>query len=78
MMNGSNLLDGFVPQTDAEVVARILEAGGEIIGKTTCEYPPKRWQVPWFTFQSPRFVKFFLPFRYSVTGLFACLQAPAI
>jgi amidase len=38
MMNGSNLLDGFVPQTDAEVVARILEAGGEIIGKTTCEY----------------------------------------
>src|SRR5665213_830140 len=38
MMNGSNLLEGFVPQVDAEVVTRILNEGGEIVGKTTCEY----------------------------------------
>ena len=38
MINGSNLLDGFVPDTDAVVVTRILAAGGEIIGKTHCEY----------------------------------------
>jgi amidase len=38
MMNGSNLLDGFTPHVDAEVVTRILNEGGEIVGKTTCEY----------------------------------------
>ncbi|WP_420623973.1 amidase [Candidatus Poriferisodalis sp.] len=37
MMNGSALLDGFVPDIDATVVTRILDAGGEIVGKAVCE-----------------------------------------
>src|SRR5712672_4194404 len=37
MMNGSQLLDGFVPDIDATVVTRILEAGGTIAGKAACE-----------------------------------------
>jgi amidase len=37
MMNGSRVLEGYVPEVDATVVTRILEAGGTIIGKTTCE-----------------------------------------
>jgi len=37
MMNGSALLEGFVPDVDATIVTRILDAGGEIIGKATCE-----------------------------------------
>lgn len=35
MGNGTVLLDGFIPQEDATVVTRILDAGGEIVGKTT-------------------------------------------
>ncbi len=38
MGNGSGLLDGFVAPADATVVARVLDAGGEITGKTNCEY----------------------------------------
>lgn len=38
MANGSNLLDGYVPRMDAEVVRRALAEGVEIVGKTTCEY----------------------------------------
>ncbi|MSQ68289.1 MAG: amidase [Gammaproteobacteria bacterium] len=38
MMNGSSLLEGYVPQIDATVVQRVLAAGGEIVGKTHCEY----------------------------------------
>jgi amidase len=38
MINGSRELEGFVPEFDATVVTRILEAGGEIAGKTHCEY----------------------------------------
>ncbi len=38
MINGSNVLEGYVPQQDAEVIRRILAAGGEIVGKTHCEY----------------------------------------
>src|SRR5438105_9764878 len=38
MMNGSSILEGYVPDIDATVVTRILEAGGEIAGKTHCEY----------------------------------------
>jgi amidase len=30
-------MEGFVPDIDATVVTRILEAGGEIVGKTTCD-----------------------------------------
>lgn len=37
MMNGSAVLEGFVPDVDATVVTRILDAGGEIIGKAVCE-----------------------------------------
>ena len=37
MMNGSSVLEGFVPDTDATVVERILDAGGEIAGKAVCE-----------------------------------------
>jgi amidase len=37
MMNGSNVLEGYVPDVDAIVVTRILDAGGEIVGKAVCE-----------------------------------------
>ena len=37
MMNGSNVLEGYVPDVDATVVTRILDAGGEIVGKAVCE-----------------------------------------
>jgi len=37
MMCGSNLLRGFVPDFDATLVTRILEAGGTILGKAVCE-----------------------------------------
>ena len=37
MMNGSAVLEGFVPDVDATVVTRILDAGGTIIGKAVCE-----------------------------------------
>jgi len=38
MMNGSSILEGYVPDIDATVVTRLLDAGAEIIGKTHCEY----------------------------------------
>jgi amidase len=38
MMNGASVLEGLVPDVDATVVTRILEAGGEIPGKVVCEY----------------------------------------
>jgi amidase len=37
MANGSALLEGYTPDFDATVATRILEAGGEIVGKATCE-----------------------------------------
>lgn len=37
MMNGSATLEGFVPDFDATVVTRMLDAGAEIVGKTHCE-----------------------------------------
>jgi amidase len=37
MMNGSATLEGYVPDFDATVVSRILDAGGEIVGKVHCE-----------------------------------------
>jgi amidase len=33
MMNGSRVLEGYVPDVDATVVTRILDAGGTIVGK---------------------------------------------
>ena len=38
MMNGASTLEGYVPEIDATVVTRILDAGGEIVGKAHCEY----------------------------------------
>jgi amidase len=38
MMNGSAILEGYTPDVDATVVTRVLEAGGEIIGKAVCEH----------------------------------------
>ena len=38
MENGSTILEGYVPETDATVVTRLLEAGAEILGKSVCEY----------------------------------------
>jgi amidase len=38
MMNGSSTLRGYVPDVDASVVTRLLDAGGTIKGKAQCEY----------------------------------------
>ena len=38
MMNGSSVLEGYVPEFDATIVTRILDAGGEIVGKAVCEH----------------------------------------
>jgi amidase len=38
MMNGASTLEGYVPDVDATIVTRILDAGGTIVGKTVCEY----------------------------------------
>ena len=38
MMNGASTMEGYVPEVDATVVTRILDAGGTIAGKTVCEY----------------------------------------
>jgi amidase len=37
LMNGSRVLEGYVPDVDATVVTRILDAGGTILGKAVCE-----------------------------------------
>ncbi|MFQ5956061.1 MAG: amidase [Kiloniellales bacterium] len=37
MMNGASTLEGYVPEIDATIVSRILDAGGEIVGKAHCE-----------------------------------------
>ncbi|MGH7388324.1 MAG: amidase [Candidatus Rokuibacteriota bacterium] len=37
MMNGTAVLEGYVPDVDATIVTRILDAGGEIAGKAVCE-----------------------------------------
>ena len=38
MQNGASVMEGYVPDIDATVVTRILDAGGEIAGKAVCEY----------------------------------------
>jgi amidase len=38
MMNGASSLEGYVPDLDATLVTRILDAGGTIAGKAHCEY----------------------------------------
>ena len=37
MMNGSHWLEGYVPDIDATVVTRVLDAGGIVAGKAACE-----------------------------------------
>jgi amidase len=37
MMNGSRVLEGYVPEIDATVVTRMLDAGAFIAGKAACE-----------------------------------------
>jgi amidase len=37
LMNGSSVLEGYIPDHDATVVTRVLQAGGEITGKAVCE-----------------------------------------
>lgn len=36
-MNGTSILEGYVPPVDATIVTRILDAGGEIVGMSVCE-----------------------------------------
>jgi amidase len=38
MMNGASVLEGYIPDMDATIVTRLLDAGAEIVGKTVCEY----------------------------------------
>ena len=38
MMNGASTLEGYVPDVDATIVTRMLDAGGTIMGKAHCEY----------------------------------------
>ena len=38
MMNGASTLEGYVPEIDATIATRILDAGGTIVGKAVCEY----------------------------------------
>lgn len=37
MAAGTSILEGYVPSVDATIVTRILDAGGEIVGKAVCE-----------------------------------------
>ncbi len=37
MMNGSSVLEGYVPEVDATIVTRLLDAGATILGKAHCE-----------------------------------------
>ena len=37
MMNGSAILEGYVPEVDATIVTRLLDAGATIVGKAHCE-----------------------------------------
>ena len=37
MAAGTSILEGYVPEVDATIVTRILDAGGEIVGKAVCE-----------------------------------------
>lgn len=38
LLNGTRMLEDYVPASDATVVTRILDAGGTITGKAHCEY----------------------------------------
>src|SRR5262249_24626628 len=34
----ASVLEGYIPEFDATVVTRLLDAGAEIVGKSVCEY----------------------------------------
>ncbi len=38
MMNGASTLEGYVPNVDATIVTRLLDAGATVVGKSVCEY----------------------------------------
>jgi amidase len=38
LTNGASVLEGYVPEFDAPVITRLLDAGAEIVGKAVCEY----------------------------------------
>jgi amidase len=38
MTNGASTLEGYVPEVDATIVTRMLDAGATILGKVHCEY----------------------------------------
>lgn len=38
LMNGASIMEGFVPDFDATVVTRLLDAGADIAGKAVCEF----------------------------------------
>ena len=38
MMNGSRVMEGYIPDVDATVVTRVLDAGAEVVGKGVCEH----------------------------------------
>jgi amidase len=38
MMNGASTMEGYMPNVDATVVTRLLDAGATVVGKSTCEY----------------------------------------
>jgi amidase len=38
MMNGASTFEGYVPEIDATIVTRLLDAGATILGKAVCEY----------------------------------------
>jgi amidase len=38
LMNGASTMQGYVPEVDATVAVRVLDAGGTIVGKSVCEY----------------------------------------
>ena len=38
MMNGASTLHGYVPDIDASVATRVLDAAGQILGKAHCEF----------------------------------------
>ncbi len=37
MMNGASTMEGYVPDVDATIVTRLLDAGATIVGKAVCE-----------------------------------------
>ena len=51
MMNGSSILEGYVPDIDATVVTRLLDAGATIVGKAHCENFSSEW---WQSYQCKR------------------------